>query len=185
MSLRHQTTTSGDGDGEVSSQHGGGSRPCYQCHNYDAAANEYFGAIAFGTNHRDGSIQLNTENTFSDQGALVQCDGCHTTNYGTADEEHSFQDTMSGSGGLDRWGRSLELGPAGDCASCHASNITNFHSDGTVESATTHSLHVGSGYFTDCTDCHLNNGPGGSGHNTGTVNFGGTYMTSAADYLKG
>ena len=101
-------------------------------------------------------------------------------------------DTYNGDGadgGLNRWGRALQLGPVGDCNSCHAANgVTHA---GANESAATHDTTHGtvSAYITNCDDCHTNNGPStGTGHFDGTVEFkaaaGGGKLDSAYNYLR-
>ena len=50
----------------------------------------------------------------------------------------------------------MEAGAQGDCASCHAANITAFHSGAGSESQTVHDLHTDSGYFSACQNCHGN-----------------------------
>ena len=171
MALRHQTTTSGDPGGQIAANHGGADK-CYTCHTYKAGDTTYYN---FATQHRNGGIELNNAMGFTDNGATVYCTSCHTTPYGTTDGGHEFEDTTS------RWTRNLQNGPAADCNSCHASNGRT-HGDAT-ESSAAHDAHLANSYVTGgCTDCHSNAGPGSPDHNNGTVNFGGTRMTTAANY---
>jgi len=118
ISLRHSGT---DADGDIESSHGGTSAPCYQCHSFGSAST-YYSPTTNWARHRDGSIQLNNQNQFLDNGATVGCKGCHVETGGTGDEGHEFQDTRTGDSlGIDRWGRALIDGPAGDCTGCHSS----------------------------------------------------------------
>ncbi|MDZ4185070.1 MAG: CxxxxCH/CxxCH domain-containing protein [Desulfuromonadales bacterium] len=154
---------------------------CYICHTYKAGDTTFYN---LATNHRDGSIQLNTNMSFSDDGATVHCTGCHTTPLGLGDGQYSFQDTYNGDGadgGLNRWGRSLQSGPEANCNACHVSNGMT-HTD-TNESAAVHTYHTGSPMSPGCSACHEFTGIGGVTHHNGTVNFGGTYLPSSLNYV--
>ena len=107
---RHQTTTSGDADGQVGSSHGGTDK-CYTCHNYKAGSTLYYN---FATKHRDGAIQINSQNSFIDNGTTVGCGACHAANDGTADEQHAFAEASGVA-----FTRALESGPSAGCDSCH------------------------------------------------------------------
>jgi hypothetical protein len=175
VSLRHQTTTSGDAGGQIAASHDGGDK-CYYCHTYKAGDTTYYNiANAPVGKHRDGIIQVNNGAGFTDNGTTVGCTNCHVANDGTADGQHSFTE-ITGT----RWTRELLAGFSVDCNSCHLSNGRG-HADGT-ENLTVHDLHVASGFTASCTECHSNNGPGSAEHNNGTVNFGGTYLTNAISY---
>jgi predicted CxxxxCH...CXXCH cytochrome family protein len=155
VSLRHTGT---DADGDILNNHGGASDPCYQCHTYNSAETYY----TFSSQHNDTNIQLNNQNTFVDAGALVQCDACHTTPYGTADEQHSFEDVTS------RWTRVLQNGPAAGCDTCHGDGAGQYWPDDTPSAAWpdregAHNEHVaalGNGN-SSCAWCHF------SGSHTG------------------
>ncbi len=115
MAGRHQTTTSGDADGQIAAFHDGTDK-CYTCHSYKAGDNTYYNiANSPVGQHRDGTIQINTNVGFADNGASVGCAKCHSSNDGTADEQHEFVDTTS------RWTRNSSFnGPPVSCATCHA-----------------------------------------------------------------
>ncbi|MDZ4236236.1 MAG: hypothetical protein U1C73_21345, partial [Dietzia sp.] len=195
ISQRHTGPDNPTGDIEANHDMGGG--PCYQCHSYGDTSAYYSPTVAWA-NHRDGSVQLNNQNTFVDEGATgtVRCDGCHSTPYGLLVDQHSFQDTLTGdSQGIDRWGRAMIPGPVGDCNSCHTSVITAASgaaphagvNESLANHDTTHAL--ASAYIVNCGDCHTNNGPGtGTLHNDGTVNFktpaSGGRLDSTLDYAR-
>ena len=160
---------------------------CYTCHTYKAGDTTYYNiANAPVGQHRDGNIQLNNQMSFNDDGATVHCTGCHTTPLGLADGQYSFQDTYNGDGadgGLNRWGRTLQNGPSANCNSCHVTNGFT-HADAN-ESAAVHTYHTGSPLTPGCGACHpADSGPGGALHQNGTVNFGGTYLTTALNYTS-
>jgi predicted CxxxxCH...CXXCH cytochrome family protein len=160
-----------------------GTNDCYICHTYKDGDTTYYN---IATNHRDGTIQLNTNMSFVDDGATVHCTGCHTTPLGLADGQYSFQDTYNGDGadgGLNRWGRSIQAGPDANCNACHVANGQTHANPN--ESATVHAYHTGSPMSPGCNACHANSGPGGANHQNGTVNFGGTYLTTALNYPNG
>ena len=143
MSLRHQTTATGDPGGQIEGNHS----DCLTCHTYDGA--DGYGH-KWATDHNDGEIEISDQANFSDDGATVSCNGCHTTPYGTGDGQHSFTDTTATNG----WTRSIVAGPAADCLSCH-----NAHGTGSagVGPDSPHSNNV-TGYT--CEGCHTSHGGG-------------------------
>ena len=174
ISQRHSS------DAQLHGSHDG-TDDCYTCHTYKAGSTTYYNiANAPVGQHRDGSIQLNNQMSFIDDGATVHCQGCHTTPLGLANGQYSFQDTMIGSGGLSRWGRALQLGPDANCNACHVSSGYT-HADAN-ESGLVHTYHTGSPLTPGCVSCHAESGPGGTNHQNGTVDFGGTYLTTALNY---
>ncbi len=171
MGLRHQTATTGDANGAIAASHDGTDK-CYTCHAYKAGSTTYYD---FAVKHRNGSIELNNNMGFKDNGVTVGCTGCHTSGGGTADAGHEFAETSV------RWGRSMISGPVADCNSCHTSyGMTH---TGTNENATVHTLHIdAAAYVNGCTDCHSNAGSGIE-HNNATVNFA-NKLTAANNYAK-
>ncbi len=175
MSLRHQTTASGDTDGDIAANHDG-TDTCYTCHNYKAGDTTYYD---FTTQHRDSFLQVNSETGFVDNGTTVGCGGCHASADGTADEGHEFTDASA----VNPWTRSLEAGPAGGCDSCHGGS-GDYYPIGTAypDRSGRHLKHLtdlatrigyGAHPWTDaeqkhmCEYCHNDtNGVGGSGHTT-------------------
>ena len=67
-----------------------------------------------------------------------------------------------------------------DCNQCHLDNGA-IH-DSSNESLTIHTRHANSPLGLTCANCHTN--PGASGHNTGTVELGGTSITPES-YTQG
>jgi hypothetical protein len=71
------------------------------------------------------------------------------------------------------------------CDDCHAANGAG-HAAAQGKNATTHTTRHRSGpYIGFCSDCHGDNGPGSPEHNNGTVTFGGAFMNTAFNYVKG
>ncbi len=72
------------------------------------------------------------------------------------------------------------------CNECHAANGAS-HAAAQGKNATTHSSRHGaaSAYIGVCSDCHGSSGPGSPNHDNGLVNFGGTYMSTAFNYVRG
>ncbi len=185
ISARHSS------DAQLAASHGGASTPCMTCHTLGDGGGDY----DWATQHRDGNIQLSNDLGWVDHGATVGCSNCHSDNDDAddsmSDGEHEMEDTYKDDapddGSHDRWGRVFQNGGGGSCTSCHDANGGD-HGAGT-ENATLHTAHLSSDYIGGtCTNCHPHTGPGtpgdGGKHNDGTVDFGGTYMTTAADYAK-
>jgi predicted CxxxxCH...CXXCH cytochrome family protein len=173
------------GDAQVEAGHDGTDK-CYMCHTFKKGATVPYN---FTVKHRDGSIQLNDDMIFTDNNADVNtCNGCHDSGagpYGTGDGQYGFLDTNkddTADGGVNRWGREMIVGgPAGNCNGCHL--LAGRNHAGTNESATVHTYHTGSPMSPGCGACHpADSGPGGANHDNGTVNFGGTYLTTALNY---
>ncbi|MDT8442159.1 MAG: CxxxxCH/CxxCH domain-containing protein [Desulfuromonadales bacterium] len=174
------------GDAQVEAGHDGVDK-CYMCHTYKKGVTEPYD---FSVKHRDGTIQLNDDMLFVDNNDSTNtCNGCHdsggTGPYGTADGEYGFIDTNkddTADGGADRWSREMVVGgPAGNCNGCHETYGRDH--TGVNESAAVHTYHTGSPMSPGCGACHpTDSGPGGLLHEDGTVDFGGTYLTTALNY---
>ncbi|PLX96036.1 MAG: hypothetical protein C0621_02520, partial [Desulfuromonas sp.] len=175
------------GDAQVEAGHTGvAGEKCYMCHTYKQGQTVPYD---FATKHRDGAIQLNDDMLFVDNDDSVNtCNGCHDSGagpYGTADGEYGFIDSNKddiADGGVDRWSREMIVGgPTGNCNGCHVLNSRDH--TGTNESEAVHTYHTGSPMSPGCGACHpADSGPGGTLHENNTVDFGGTYLTTALNY---
>jgi predicted CxxxxCH...CXXCH cytochrome family protein len=144
VSLRHQTSTSGDPGGQILANHGN-TDPCLTCHTYDGA--DTYGH-KWGTHHLDTKIQISDQVSFSDDGATVSCTACHTTPYGTGDGSHSFTDTTQTTG----WTRQIVAGPTASCTGCHSSQAAGAAGVG-PDSPHSNDTAAGGGVY-DCEGCH-------------------------------
>ena len=116
-----------------------------------------------------GTSSANTHHSGGYLAPGVDCEICHT-----------HKDPQGG------WGASAS------CDDCHKSagfpNLTGIartHGDAN-ESLTYHDLHANSALISDCNECHVHDGktvsPNTGTHADGTVNFGGTRLTTALNY---
>ncbi len=151
VTVRHQTTTSGDADGKIQSNHATGpsGKLCGTCHAYDGADGL---GHKWATHHMNNIIELSDNTTFSDVGGTLRCNACHTTPYGTGDGQFEFADAGLANG----WGRAFVGGPTASCTGCHSAHITG---SAGVGPDSPHSNNVTG---LTCEGCHTGHGNAGT-----------------------
>jgi hypothetical protein len=116
------------------------------------------------TKHRDGNIQISSNDGYVDSGATIYCSACHTNV-----AQFQFADTP--------WGIDTSLaGPTVTCTSCHNNGTDNGVLANAAPATGEHALHIASNvYIDDCNSCHGANANTGAhtGHRNAATTVGG------------